>query len=215
MAENIAYQARESKVENYTYRARDRTGKVVEGELLADGPAMVAAHVRNQGMLVLKIKKVKGEGQDLSMYLATLRGVSLQDLTIFCRQFSTMVSAGLSLVNVLNILIEQTNNPVLKKALQSLYKNVQEGGSLSVAMGQHPAVFPSVMVYLIESGELAGVLDEVLEQLADQFEKDHKLSQRVKTAMYYPASVMSFALVAITGIIIYIMPIFEHFATFL
>jgi type IV pilus assembly protein PilC len=194
--------------ENFAYRARDRTGQVINGELLADGPAMVAAHIRNQGMLVLKIEEARADSQDLLKYFASLRGVALQELAIFCRQFATMVSAGLPLVNVLSILIEQTAGPVLKKALQSVYKNVQEGGALSVAMGQHPAVFPKVMVHLVESGELGGVLDEVLEQLAEQFEKDHKLNQRVKSAMVYPAAVMSFALVAITGIIIFIMPTF-------
>ncbi|MBP2653904.1 MAG: Type secretion system protein [Firmicutes bacterium] len=194
--------------ENFFYRARDRTGQIIKGELLADGQAAVAAHIRNQGMLVLKIEQARAKRKAIGEYFAEFKGVSLQELTIFCRQFATMVSAGLPLVNVLSILIEQADGPVLKKALQSVYKNVQEGGALSAAMAQHQAVFPSVMVYLIESGELGGVLDEVLDQLALQFEKDHKLNQRVKSAMIYPAAVLVFAILAVIGILVFIMPSF-------
>ena len=117
-----------------------------------------------------------------------------------------MISAGLPLVNSLSILIEQTNSSALKKALQSVYKNVQEGGSLSTALALHPSVFPKVMVYLVESGELGGVLDQVMEQLALQLEKDHRLSQRVKSAMYYPASVLGIALIGVFAMITFIMP---------
>jgi len=201
--------------QKFVYRARDRTGVVEKGEILADNPAMVAAHIRNQGMLVLHIEQAQGKGEgntgsrfNIDEYFNNLKSVKLEDLTIFCRQFSTMISAGLPLVSVLSILIDQTPVPVMKRALQSIYKTVQEGGALSVAMGQHPTVFPSVMMYLVESGELGGVLDEVLEQLAEQFEKDHKLNQRVKSAMVYPLAVMGFAVVAVTGIMIFIMPTF-------
>ncbi|MDR3588884.1 MAG: type II secretion system F family protein [Negativicutes bacterium] len=194
--------------ENYAYRARDRTGKLVTGDMLADGQAAVAAHIRNQGLIVLKIEQARSEQKGLTEYLEAFRGVALRDLAIFCRQFSTMISAGLPLVNCISILIEQTTSPALKRALQSVYRNVQEGSSLSVAMAQRPAVFPKVMVYLVESGELGGVLDEVLEQLALQFEKDHKLNEKVKSAMVYPAVVMSFALLAVTAMIVFILPTF-------
>ncbi|HMM21359.1 MAG TPA: type II secretion system F family protein [Selenomonadales bacterium] len=193
---------------NYVYRARDRTGQLATGELLADGPAAVAAHIRNQGLFVIRIEEARAERKDLQEYFESLRGVALRDLAIFCRQFATMMAAGLPLVNSLSILIEQTPSPVLRKALQSVYKNVQEGAPLSTAMAQHPAVFPKVMIYLVESGELGGVLDEVLEQLAVQFEKDHKLNQRVKSAMVYPAAVLGFALLAVAAIVVFILPTF-------
>jgi len=193
---------------NYAYRARNRAGQLINGELLADGPSAVAAHIRNQGLFVVKIEQARSEQKGLQEFFEGLQGVALRDLVVFCRQFSTMVSAGLPLISSLGVLIEQTSSPVLKKALQSVYKNVQEGSSLSASLAQHPAVFPKVMVYLVESGELGGVLDEVLEQLALQFEKDHKLNQRVKSAMYYPAAVLTFALCAVVCILIWIMPTF-------
>ncbi|MBP2653917.1 MAG: Type secretion system protein [Firmicutes bacterium] len=193
---------------NFFYRARDRTGQVICGELLADAPAAVAAHIRNQNMLVLKIEPVKAERKKVLEYLTEFRGVTLRDLAIFCRQFATMVSAGMPLVNVLGILIEQTGSLELKRALQSVDKEVQEGRALSAALAEQPDVFPGVMVHLVEAGEMGGMLDEVLEQLAEQFKKDYKLKQQVKSAMVYPAVVLGFALLAVTGILVFIMPKF-------
>ena len=194
--------------ESYAYRARDRSGEIVAGELLADSPGAVAAHIRNQGMLVLKIEQAGTKNKDIREYLRKSRTVPMRDLVVFCRQFSTMVSAGLPLVNALSILIEQTLNSVLKKALQDVYKKVQEGMALSAALAKHPHIFPKIMIHLVESGELGGVLDEVLGQLAMQLEKDYKLNQKVKSALVYPAVVMGFALVVVTGILIFIIPVF-------
>jgi len=199
--------------EKFSYRARDRSGQVVLGELLADGPAAVAAHIRNQGMLVLNIQEQRADNRNVTEYFASLQGVSLRDLAIFCRQFATMTSAGLPLINILSILIEQNNGLMLKKALQGVYKEVQEGGALSAAMAKYPAAFPRIMVHLVESGELGGMLDEVLEQLAVQFDKDHKLNQRVKSAMVYPAAVLAFAAIAVAGILVFIMPTFVDMYT--
>lgn len=193
---------------NFVYRARDHTGNLVTGELLADSPAAVAAHIRRQGLLVVKIDKTRSQRGDSADWLAAWRGVPLRDLTVFCRQFSTMVSAGLPLVNALAILIEQTTNPVLRQALGSVYKQVQEGSALSAALAQHPHVFPKVMVYLVEAGELGGVLDKVLERLALQFEKDDKLNGKVRTAVVYPAAVLSVALLVLIFILVFIMPKF-------
>lgn len=189
----------------YVYRAKNRMGQLIKGELLADGPTAVAAHIRNQGLFVVKIEQARSERKDL---LEGIRGVALRDLVIFCRQFSTMISSGLPLITSLSVLIEQTSSPMLRKALQSVYKNIQEGSTLSSSMAQYPTVFPKIMIYLVESGELGGVLDKVMEQLAIQFEKQHRISQRVKSAMYYPAAVLSFALVLVTCILIFIMPKF-------
>jgi type IV pilus assembly protein PilC len=196
--------------ENFSYRARDRGGQVKTGEMLADSAAAVAAHIRNQGLLVLKIEAVKSGKTDLNSFFNNLRGVSLRELTIFCRQFATMVAAGLPLVSAIGILIDQSNSPLLRQALQSVYKEVQEGTALSAALAQHPLVFPKVMVYLVEAGELGGVLDEVLEQLALQFEKDYKINQKVKGAMTYPAAVLTFALMSVSGVITVILPKFVN-----
>lgn len=119
-----------------------------------------------------------------------------------------MVDAGLSLVACLNILIEQSANPRLKTALQDVYKKVKEGETLSTALGQYPNIFPSIMINMIEAGEVGGVLDDVLNRLATHFEKEHKLNEKVKSAMTYPAVVMSMAFLAVTFIVTFVLPTF-------
>ena len=118
-------------------------------------------------------------------------------MVVFCRQFSTMVDAGLPLISCLKILIDQTYNPKLKQALEDVYKRVQEGEALAQVMGDHPRVFPGLMVTMIEAGELGGVLDEVLSSLATHFEKEHKINEKVKSAMTYPAVVIGMAVLSV------------------
>lgn len=191
----------------FTYKAKDRTGQLLTGSILADSEAAVAAYIREKGYFVMQIKK-KSSTDSFESVLENLHRVGIKDLAVICRQFSTMVDAGLSLVACLNILIEQSSNPRIKSALQDVYKKVKEGETLSRALGAHPNIFPAIMVNMIEAGEIGGVLDDVLNRLATHFEKEHKLNEKVKSAMTYPAVVLSMAVIVVTFIITFVLPTF-------
>lgn len=190
----------------FVYKAKDRAGQLVEGILVADNQIAVAKFVRNKGYFITQIKEQR---TDFSLdTLNSLRPVKTKDLAVFCRLFATMTDAGLSMIACLNILIEQTYNPRLKKSLQQVYKKVQEGQPLSKAMEEETGIFPTIMISMINAGEVGGVLDTVLDRLAVHFEKEHKLNEKVKSAMTYPAVVIAMAMLSITFILTFVFPTF-------
>lgn len=190
----------------FVYKAKDRTGQLIEGTLVADDQMAAANFVRNKGYFITQIKE---QTTEFSLEaLSSLRPVKTKDLAVFCRQFATMMDAGLSMISCLNILIDQTYNPRLKKALQQVYKKVQEGQPLSKAMEEEAGVFPTIMISMVNAGEVGGVLDVVLDRLAVHFEKEHKLNEKVKSAMTYPAVVITMAILSITFILTFVFPTF-------
>jgi type IV pilus assembly protein PilC len=192
---------------NFTYRARDGNGLVITGNIAAENQGAVASFVRGKGYFVTQITVDK---QPLTFHslLKNWHKISAKELALFCRQFSTMVDAGLSLVASLHILIDQAQSKKMKEALEALYKDVQEGETLSQAMLQHNTIFPPVMTAMIEAGEVGGVLDQILERLSVQFEKEYKLDEKVKSAMVYPAVVMGMACLSVTFILTFVLPTF-------
>lgn len=195
----------------FSYRAMDRGGQAFSGTLTADSEAAVAAYIRGQGHFVTQIKESRDSAWKVLQDI--LRPVSLKDLAIFCRQFATMVDAGLSLVVCLSILAEQTQNPRLKEALRAVGAKVQEGDTLSRAMQDHPQIFPGLMVSMTEAAEIGGVLDVVLNRLAVHFEKEYKMNEKVRSAMTYPAIVICFAILVVIFLLTFVIPVFvQQFA---
>jgi len=191
----------------FAYTAKDRSGQLMTGSILADNEHAVAIHVREKGYFITKIKEENG-GSSLSAFMDNLKSISLKEISIFCRLFSTMVDAGLPLVSCLNVLIEQTDNPRMKKALQDVYKKVKEGETLSRSLGDHPRIFPGLMINMVEAGEVGGMLDDVLGRLASHFEKEHKMNEKIKSAMTYPAVVSGMAVLAVVFILTFVLPTF-------
>jgi len=191
----------------FAYTAKDRSGQLMTGSILADNEHAVALHIREQGYFITKITEADG-GSSLSAFMDNLKSISLKEISIFCRLFSTMIDAGLPLVSCLNVLIEQTDNPRMKKALQDVYKKVKEGETLSRSLGDHPKIFPGLMINMVEAGEVGGVLDVVLGRLASHFEKEHKMNEKIKSAMTYPAVVISMAVLAVLFILTFVLPTF-------
>lgn len=192
----------------YTYKAKDKTGQLLTGSILADTETAVALHIREKGWFVLQIKEQGTQSGSFKTILEILQPVKTKDLAIVCRQFATMVDAGLSLVACLSVLIDQTENKRIREALQTVYKKVKEGESFSKALAEYPRVFPEIMVNMVEAGEVGGVLDDVLERLATHFEKEHKLNEKVKSAMTYPTVVLGMAFLSVTFIITFVLPTF-------
>ncbi len=191
----------------FFYKAKDRTGQVLTGSILADSEGAVAAYIREKGYFVTHIKEQSGT-DSLTLFINNLRRVSIKDIAVLCRQFATMIDAGLPLITCLNILIEQTSSPLLKTALQDVYKKVKEGETLSHALKDHSNVFPDIMINMVEAGEVGGVLDDILNRLAMHFEKEHKLNEKVKSALTYPTVVLSMAVLAVTFILTFVLPTF-------
>ena len=191
----------------FTYKAKDRGGHVLTGSILADNRAAVAAFVRAKGYFVMKITEDQGEST-IQVFLDRFTPVKTKDLAVFCRQFATMIDAGMPLISSLSVLVEQTSNPNLKRSLQAVYKQVQEGQMLARAMQEHNHIFPTIMIKMIGAGEVGGVLDDVLNRLSVQLEKEYKLNAKVKSAMTYPAVVVTMMIMAVTAILVFVLPTF-------
>jgi len=194
-------------MESFSFKARRKTGEVVVGIINAANEAAVAAYVRNQGLMVTKIAKTNVQKKYFWSGLFAGK-ITMYDVAIFCRQFATLVGAGVALVSAMDILIEQTDNIKLKAVISGVAQDVHKGASLSEAMNLYPKVFKPVMIHMIQAGEAGGILETVLEQLANQYEKDYRLRARLYSAMIYPAAVLCVAVLAVAVILTFVMPIF-------
>ncbi|MEG6584049.1 type II secretion system F family protein [Dendrosporobacter sp. 1207_IL3150] len=191
----------------FAYKAKDRSGQLLSGTIVAENQAAVATFIREKGYFITQIKEQKSK-KSLIASINNLKPVKLKDLAVVCWQFSTMINAGMSLITALNTIIEQTDHPKLKDAFKDVLKKVQEGESLSHAMSDHPKIFPNLMINMIEAGEVGGVLDEVLARLATHYEKQYKMNEKVKSAMTYPAVVLTMAALAVAFILTFVLPTF-------
>jgi type IV pilus assembly protein PilC len=199
-----------AKTRTYDYEALDSSGKRTKGKVDATSDATAAATLRAQGVLPLSIKE-SGRGLSAEIKIPGLGDrVKLKDIAIVCRQFATMTSSGLSLLRSLAILEEQTPNPKLAHALRDVRRDVESGMSLSTALGRQDKVFPRLMIAMIAAGETGGFLDQALDRIATNFEKDANLRAKIKSAMTYPVIVVAFSMLMLVGVLIFIVPIFEH-----
>lgn len=191
----------------YAYTAKGRDGKGFSNTIQAEDVRSVVDTIAARGHFVTSIKEVK---PSTTFDLPFINNVDTQDLSIFCWQFTTMISAGMSLVSTLNTLLEQATKKRMKSALTEIIQSVQGGDSISMAMGRHPTVFPKLMISMIEAGELSGELDKVLARLAKQFEKDHNINEKIKSAMTYPVVVGVMAFIVVFFIFSFVLPIFKQ-----
>jgi type IV pilus assembly protein PilC len=193
----------------FAYKARDKAGKVVTGTVEADNAAAVATKLKGMSYAPISIDQHKaGLSTELKIPGMGAKKVKLKDLAIFSRQFATMINAGLSLLRALNILAEQTDNSELARVLGEVRNDVETGNALSAAMQKHPKVFPPLMVNMTKAGEIGGFLDSVLLQVAENYEAEVKLRGKVKSAMTYPIVVLVMALLCVTAMLIFIVPVF-------
>ena len=189
---------------NFAYKALDARGTSAAGEIEGESKAAVAAALRSRGLTVLDLNEVKqGWGQ------ITIGGrIKSKDLTVFSRQFATMVNSGLSMLRCLYVLEEQTPNKKLAAVISDVRADVEAGIALSDAMEKHPKVFSRLYVSMVRAGELGGILDEVLNRLATQLEKEDSIRRAVKSAMVYPVLIGSFAIIVLLGMVLFLIPIF-------
>ncbi len=193
----------------FAYTVRDKAGKIVKGALEGDNRENVSAKLRQTGYLILDVQE-KNAGLSAPIKLRPGGGrVKAKDLTVFSRQFATMINAGLSLTKCLGILAGQTESANLKAAISQVAKDVEAGQSLSDSMAKHPKTFPGIFINMVRAGETGGVLDEVLMRVADHFERDAALKGKIKSAMTYPIAMFVLVMVVAAAMLIFVMPVFK------
>jgi type IV pilus assembly protein PilC len=198
---------------SYNWVAETRKGKIIKGALEAVDEKSAVLQLKRRN---LKIKKIKPKPKDIFENISFMQPkVTNKDIVIFTRQFSTMIDAGLPLIQGLTILADQAENKTFKGILKEIVRDVEGGSSLAEAMEKHPKVFDSLFVNLVAAGEVGGILDTILQRLAAYIEKAEKLKTRIKGAMTYPIVVVAIALVVIAVIMIFVIPVFQDmFASF-
>ena len=191
----------------FQFKARKASGEMVQGSISAANEAAVVSYIRSKGMYATQIKK---SVQSKSLLEGSIfeKRITLYDVAMFCRQFATLVGASVSLIGAMEILVAQTTNIKFKGIIQKVAEDVRTGSPLSAAMAVYPAVFPELMIHMIEAGEAGGMLETVLYRLAEQYEKDYRLNARLKSAMVYPAVVISVAAIVVAIILTFVMPTF-------
>jgi type IV pilus assembly protein PilC len=189
----------------YTFKAMDVVGLPSKGEVDAESKQHVAEQLRQRNLIVLDIAD-KHASKEIN--LDFLKKVKPDDLTIMTRQLATMVSSGMTILRALYVLEAQTENEKLADTLVSVRKDVEAGLPLSEAFARHPKIFDRLFVAMTNAGEIGGVLDSALLRIASQLEKDNALRRQVKSAMVYPAVVLSFAMVVLFALVTFIVPVF-------
>lgn len=193
----------------FEYKVRDAAGKLKTGKLDAESQSQVATKLKSMGYAPVSITEANaGMNKELSIGSFGKKKVKLKDLAVFARQFATMVNSGLSLLRALNILTEQTENKELARVIGEVRNDIETGNSLSSGMAKHPDVFPPLMVNMCRAGEVGGFLDSVMLQIASNYEAETKLRGKVKSAMTYPVVVLCIALLAVVGMLLFIVPTF-------
>jgi len=190
----------------FAYKALDARGGQATGQVDGDSKAAVAQMLRGKGFTVLDVNEVKkGLG---SIELNFMQRIKPKDLTVFSRQFATMVNSGLAMLRCLYVLEEQTPNKKLAGVIGAVRADVEAGISLSDALEKHPSVFSKLYVSMVRAGEIGGILDEVLNRLAMQLEKDDSVRRAAKSAMVYPIMIGTFAVLVLIGMVLFLIPIF-------
>src|SRR3954463_1331740 len=187
---------------SFTYTARAANGDLKTATMEAASRDDVVAQLRRQRMNVVKVDENKAAKKASGK-------IKMRDIVIFTRQFSTMINAGLPLVQALDILAKQSENKVLQETTRAVVFDVESGHTVADALGKHPKAFNDLYVNMVAAGEAGGILDTILMRLATFMEKNDALVRKVKGAMIYPAVISSVAAIAIIVLLIFVIPVFE------
>ncbi|WEN43346.1 Type II secretion system protein F [Thauera sp. GDN1] len=196
-----AMRATGPKEELYTWEGKDKTGKVVRGEIRANGDAMVQAMLRRQGIQVGKIKKLK---------MSRGGRITDKDIALFTRQLATMMKSGVPLLQAFDIAMKGSGNPALSRLLNEIRTDVETGLNLSQAFAKHPVHFDKLFCNLVAAGEQAGILDSLLDRIATYKEKILAIKGKIKSALFYPAAVVVVAALVISVMMLFVIPEFKN-----
>lgn len=200
----------------YAYRARDRAGKLVQGEMEASELKTIINHLWGQNLVIVSLEPKSNSALDLDVVawfkektgVKFTRKVKAKELGFFCRQLATMINSGIPLLSCLSILELQKGTLKLKQAISSLKSELEQGKSISEGARKFPDVFPQIFVNMVEAGEAGGALDDVLMRLANHFDKEHEVIEKVKSAMTYPLVIFFVAVLCVAFLLGFILPKF-------
>ncbi len=194
-------------METFSYTAVGADGKEKKGSIVAETREDAARSLKDQGLLPMSIGKQSALDKDINFSFGK-KGVKVRDLSVFCRQFSSIIKAGVNVINALNMMSEQTENKKLKAAIKNVQSNVEKGETLSSAMRSEGDIFPSLLVSMVAAGEASGSLETAIERMAIQFEKDAKISGMVKKAMIYPIILIVVMIGVVIAMMMFVIPNF-------
>ena len=191
----------------YLWQAETRKGEKKKGEIESANEAALRGILRRQGLTSITIKP---KPKDLEDYLPFLKKkVKEKEVVIFCRIFSTMINAGLPLIQCLELLAQQEQNKTFAKVIRSIKEDIEGGSTLSDALKKHPQIYDELFVNLVSAGESGGILDVILQRLSNYMEKAMKLKSKVKGAMTYPASVLVISIAVVALLLVKVIPVFQ------
>lgn len=192
----------------YVCKEVDVTGKIIQSTYRAESKEELIQMIRAKGHTPIKVEEEAPKGQDVGSLTIFEKKVKAKDLSILCKQLYTMLHAGMPLINALDVLYHQTEHKTVQKTVKEMALSVQKGDILSVSMKRHPKVFPSLLVNMVESGELTGNLDSVLERMSTHYTKENRINSKVKGAMVYPSVLAVLSIVVVIFMITFILPTF-------
>jgi len=193
----------------FAFRAMDLAGAATAGEVEAESKAQVTDQLRQRGLIVLDVSE-KSEPFKIENLLRTWKGVDMRELSVYSRQFATLVASGMPMLRTLHSLEEQTLDEEIRDATAGIRADVEAGSTLEQAMGRFPRVFDRLFRAMVRSGEQSGRLEDALDRIAFQVEKTDALRRQVKSALMYPALVFSFAVVVLIAIVVFVIPVFVN-----
>lgn len=184
----------------YQWEGKDRSGRIVRGEMIANGTAQVRTQLRRQGIIASKVRKMRKRAG---------RKIKPKDIALFTRQLSTMMKAGVPLLQAFDIVGRGNNNVSMSKLIANIRDDIESGSSLSSAFRKHPLYFNALYCNLIEAGEEAGILEELLDRLSTYLEKTESIKSKVRSALMYPIAVIIVAAIVVTLIMLFVIPAFK------
>ena len=193
----------------FTFRAMDLAGSATAGELEAESKSQVSEQLRQRGLIVLDVSE-KSNPLKIEDIMRRWKSVDMRELAVFSRQFATLVASGMPMLRTLHTLEQQTKDEEIKEAVAGLRADVEAGSTLEQAMERHPRVFDRLFRAMVRSGEQSGRLDEALDRIAFQVEKQDALRRQVKSALMYPTLVFGFAIVVLIAIVVFVIPVFAN-----
>ena len=191
----------------FAFKAMDVAGAASAGELEADSKAQVSEQLRQRGLIVLDVSEKKAPFK-IEQLWQTWKGIDMRELSIFSRQFATLVASGMPMLRTLHTLEEQTQDERIKEAVGGVRADIEAGSTLEQAMARHPEVFDRLYRAMVRSGEESGRLEDALDRIAFQVEKSDSLRRQVKSALMYPALIFGFAMVVLVAVVAFVIPVF-------
>lgn len=189
----------------FRYKAVSQTGQIVEGFFEANSESDVVSMIKGNDHMPLSVERDIEADAQIQLFNPK---VKKKDLAVFCRQFFTMIDAGLGIVKCLDILALQTKNKTLRNTIISINEDVQKGFILSEAMKKHKKIFPTILTSMVEAGEVSGNLDTIMERMALHFEKENRLENKIKSSLIYPSALIVVSIAVVIFMLVFVLPTF-------